>query len=452
MAPDSDRDPDSAAVSGADPPRDVNTPRSGATASGASGSGRRRSWTVAAVVAALVVVGAVAVVWSTSDDDDLAVLRVGSQQRAISEMGRAMDTMWVPTRFELAQGLDIAAGDGPAWQWTAPSDADVADLAERLGLTGTPQPVAADEGGGWQLDALTVTASGDWSFANPTAPVPSADEALAIAERIVGGQVDASLAVVSTDPASVVVEVSYRVDDRPSGQVGMIAFGRDGMSGFGRMGTATFAGNYPTISAVDALERLNQPTGLGSVANAVTLYRGVASGGTSDAMGDAEPDAAVSDEFVQPQKPVVVFVDVQSALVPFYDADGEVWSLPGYEYADADGLAWTVVAVADEYLETGDDQPADSPVSGDEPGSSPGSPGDGSGDVIDPGFPDGQQPDAPDVVGRTEAEATAVVEQSGFTVRVVARDGEYYMITQDFRTDRVNLVVEAGRVTGAYVG
>jgi hypothetical protein len=35
---------------------------------------------------------------------------------------------------------------------------------------------------------------------------------------------------------------------------------------------------------------------------------------------------------------------------------------------------------------------------------------------------------------------------------VVARDGEAYMVTRDLRWDRVNLVIEAGVVTDAYMG
>jgi len=514
----------------------------------------RRSWTaaVAGVVVVIALVAAVAVMRTSSGGDDLPMLRVGSQQRAMGEMGTA-DMMWSPTRFELVNGVDIAAGAAPAWRWAPPTDADVAGLAQRLELAGTPELMDADLGGGWQLDGLTVAASGDWYF-GPTSVVsvcadpdggtvvesagsiatdlgvvpgsgrdgdiaacdptvapsalPTEAEALAIAERVIGDRTDARFEVVWTDPSWVAIEVTYLVDGQPSGQVGSLGFGADGLSGFGRLGSAELVGDYPTISAVDAVQRLNQTTGLGVVGNAMTLHQGIASyqgiagdepvASMPDVIEPVDPvdsrepgnpaDKPVDDvsliepglpiepmepvepiEPVEPMETVVTLVGVRPVLVPFYDADGGVWSLPGYDYVDADGQSWTVVAVADEYIEIDGDEPANPPGSDGEPGAVPGGAGGGSygviepypgdisdpgdsGGVIEPGFPGGELPPAPDVVGLTEAEATAVAEQLGYTVRVVARDGEAYMVTRDLRWDRVNLVIEAGVVTDAYMG
>jgi len=455
----------------------------------------RGSWTAAVVGGVVVValVGAVAVMRLPSGGNDLPMLRVGSQQRAMAEMGAA-DMMWTPTRFVLADGVDIAAGAAPAWRWTAPTDADVAGLAERLGLAGTPAPVAADMGGGWQLDGLTVAPSGDWYFGptsvlsvcadpdvvavagqggdiaqcEPVTPsaVPTEAEALATAERVIGGQTAAGFEVVSADPSWVAVEVTYLIDGQPSGQIGTLGFGSDGLSGFGRLGRAEPVGEYPTISAVDAVQRLNQPTGLGVVGNAMTLYRGIAVDEPVSSMSDVvEPIVptetvvpAVPTETVVPAVPtetVVNLVGVRPVLVPFFDADGGVWSLPGYDYADADGQSWEVIAVSDDYIDADGDQPVDPPDSG---ATEPGFPG---GDqpvdppdsgATEPGFPGGELPSAPDVVGMTESEATVVIERAGFTVRVVARDGETFMVTEDFRADRVNVVVVEGVVTDAYMG
>ena len=35
----------------------------------------------------------------------------------------------------------------------------------------------------------------------------------------------------------------------------------------------------------------------------------------------------------------------------------------------------------------------------------------------------------------------------GYTVRVVKEDGVWYMVTMDFRTDRINVIVENGIIT-----
>ena len=479
---------------------------------------RRRTTTaamVAAVAVAMVVaiVGAVALVWMSSTGDDLPMLRVGARQRALGEMGAA-DLMWDSTSFVLADGVDIEAGEAAAWRWTAPTDDDVAGLAQRLGLTGTPERVSADQGGGWKLDGLTVAPSGDWYFGPTTvlsvcadpdvaaagggdgvtaqcdpivapSPMPTQDEALATAERVIGEQTAAGFEVVATDPSWVAIEVTYLVDGEPSGHIGTLGFGPEGLSGSGRLGSVEFVGDYPTISASDAVQRLSQPMGLTVIGNAMSLYQGIATNEPVASMPAAEPAApaepAEPAEAVAPVAPaepaapaepvgpvapaetVVNLVGVRPVLVPFFDADGVVWSLPGYVYEDAGGQSWMVIAVSGDYIDQSGDQPVDSPGSDGEPGSTTtwgdgGSggvvepyPGD-SGDGIDPGIDDGQLPPVPDVVGLTEAAATVMVEQLGFTLRVVARDGETFMVTRDYRSDRVNVMVVAGVVTDAYIG
>ena len=56
---------------------------------------------------------------------------------------------------------------------------------------------------------------------------------------------------------------------------------------------------------------------------------------------------------------------------------------------------------------------------------------------------------APGFVGLTTDEAEAEAADRGWTVRVVAEDGERFMVTEDYNPDRVNLVVEQGKVTAA---
>jgi hypothetical protein len=56
---------------------------------------------------------------------------------------------------------------------------------------------------------------------------------------------------------------------------------------------------------------------------------------------------------------------------------------------------------------------------------------------------------APGFVGLTVAEAEDLAADRGWTVRTVAEDGERFMVTEDYNVDRVNLVVESGKVTAA---
>jgi phosphoglycolate phosphatase-like HAD superfamily hydrolase len=55
--------------------------------------------------------------------------------------------------------------------------------------------------------------------------------------------------------------------------------------------------------------------------------------------------------------------------------------------------------------------------------------------------------DATAIVGDTVKDATAAASAKGCSVRVVVEDGKPLAATQDFRPDRVNVVVEDGVVT-----
>ena len=56
------------------------------------------------------------------------------------------------------------------------------------------------------------------------------------------------------------------------------------------------------------------------------------------------------------------------------------------------------------------------------------------------------------VVGMTEADAVKFIESEGFTARVTIRDDESFAVTMDYRSDRVNLVVNANVVMASGVG
>lgn len=56
------------------------------------------------------------------------------------------------------------------------------------------------------------------------------------------------------------------------------------------------------------------------------------------------------------------------------------------------------------------------------------------------------------LVGLTEKVATTCAENEGWNVRIVAKDGEEYMVTADYRSDRVNLTIVNDVVTAVNVG
>ena len=56
------------------------------------------------------------------------------------------------------------------------------------------------------------------------------------------------------------------------------------------------------------------------------------------------------------------------------------------------------------------------------------------------------------VIGMEEQRAIEAIEAEGMIARVIARDGEYFIVTEDFVYSRINLVVESGFVIEATAG
>jgi hypothetical protein len=56
------------------------------------------------------------------------------------------------------------------------------------------------------------------------------------------------------------------------------------------------------------------------------------------------------------------------------------------------------------------------------------------------------------LVGQSVAEARRLVEAQGYTFRILVQDGKSSYATADFRTDRVNVEVAAGKVVRADIG
>jgi len=55
-------------------------------------------------------------------------------------------------------------------------------------------------------------------------------------------------------------------------------------------------------------------------------------------------------------------------------------------------------------------------------------------------------------VGMKLDEATKLAEDRDLLVRITARDGEFFFVTADIRTDRVNFTVERDTVMTADIG
>ncbi|MFM8861867.1 MAG: PASTA domain-containing protein [Acidimicrobiia bacterium] len=460
-------------------------------------------------------------------------------------------SMLTPSTFVLADGVDIPAGEAEAWRWDAPGVEDVAALADRLGVEGTPVEVPADQGGGWTVgdpsavnaSSLSVAAGGAWSAAaggsqtvvssaecvgpvvmsvdpaspeggpvvttvddqsacvdveatpEPPADLPTDEEILATATAIFGDAAEAR--VDWRDDWSVAVSADYLVDGQRSGHAGYYAVYGTGWYASGLLGEPVAQGRYPTIYAAEAVARLTDSqlgtgfvTATGGLAISSRLpgdepavqpmpeskpAESPPSDVPTNELLSVEPQPAEIDPVApiepmpiepmpEPEPVEVVLVSVTATLVPFFDGTSAAWSLPGYLYIDADGGEWGVVAVSDDYFE----EPTEVPPGAVPPGDGGAVPGDekptvdvgSGGGVADPSTGSGgsgaSEPGyagtLPDVVGQTEDDATVALEAAGFTVRVVERDGEMFMVTKDYREDRVNLVVTRGVVTSLTIG
>ena len=366
--------------------------------------------------------------------------------------------------FTLADGVDIAGAKQDVWKWGNPTESDAKDLAQRLGITDQVRR-NGEYGALFQAGNLTVMANGSWSYYEDSLQ-PSVTSCVMPTDSPDSDQPqDSSIGsdcVVETPPDAenlptdsearaqtlellgdgfrvnnvmrsawdVTVDGTYLVNGKDTSYWGLVGFADQGRisSASGLIGEPSNVGKYKTISASEALPRLNS--------GMFMAYDNVRA-----ATDEACPSEA-------PCTTTITFTSVRRTYTQLYDSSNIVWIVPAYEYSDASGGTWTAMALDDSYLEKAvasigiDSVPA--PV---EPMPLP-LPGDTGGGSIEPGpiF----ATSAP--IGLSELEAIKVIESEGFTARVVARDGESLSGTKDYRLDRVNISIENGVVVSAELG
>ena len=366
--------------------------------------------------------------------------------------------------FTLADGVDIAGAKQDVWKWGNPTESDAKDLAQRLGVTDQVQR-NGEYGALFQAGNLTVMANGSWSYYEDSLQ-PSVTSCVMPTDSPDSDQPqDSSIGsdcVVETPPDAenlptdsearaqtlellgdgfrvnnvmrsawdVTVDGTYLVNGKDTSYWGLVGFADQGRisSASGLIGEPSNVGKYKTISASEALPRLNS--------GMFMAYDNVRA-----ATDEACPSEA-------PCTTTITFTSVRRTYTQLHDSSNIVWIVPAYEYSEASGSTWTAMALDDSYLEKAvasigiDSVPA--PV---EPMPLP-LPGDTGGGSIEPGpiF----ATSAP--IGLSELEAIKVIESEGFTARVVARDGESLSGTKDYRLDRVNISIENGVVVSAELG
>ncbi|CAB5048933.1 MAG: hypothetical protein F2930_03710 [Actinobacteria bacterium] len=229
----------------------------------------------------------------------------------------------------------------------------------------------------------------------------------------------------------------------------MFSFGADGVITYasGPLVELTDAGAYPLISPTAAVKRLSQ------------MQYGLVGPTARSAVDTAVSSPPV--EGSEPQTVEVPITGVRLGLMQSTLTNNSSILLPAYTFTNADGDVGTVMAVEDKYFSFGESEvtegsePVPVPVDpGAGGGSTGGSTGADSGPAVSPINPVALLDDAAakKLLGLSEDEAQKVATESGWTVRIANRDGEAFMLTTDFQTNRVNLTVTKGSVTAVTIG
>jgi len=198
----------------------------------------------------------------------------------------------------------------------------------------------------------------------------------------------------------------------------------DIVSASGPMIAIAMAGRFPILTPAEAVKRLNNPlfATIGAVTRLAASSMVIASPGTST-------------------ETVVPITGVRFTLLETKLANLTHMLLPAYTFFNIDGDIGTVIAITDDLLvfPRNAEIPTETvPIRG--------------GDVP----PQPSQPldenTAQQLLGLPEAEATKVAMANGWVVRIAARNGEFFMLTQDYSENRVNLNVKNGKVIAITVG
>ena len=460
------------------------------------------------------VAGALAVLVASCGGDSAATLTLGgspAESRSANSAAAMADSklaMWAPTVTYVAGDAlsdpkwTEGVGRQRAWRYVAPSSPgkELTRIASALGVPGTVKEDAANTGywatetkpgspsfsswgdvhGRWWSYSGSAVAPGAGSAVSEPCPPDSKDCGTRPVDTIPpavnlpskDGAKKAALALlatlgVDTDPDALAVDVyaddwsvhvsatALHEGEKSWVRSWYVGYGSDSRltDASGSMVTLEQADTYPVIDPVAAVKRLNEGLGLTGVSGWGTASRDIAvdSGVPVPGQPGAEPPAPVE----------VTLVTARMSTVDWSLADGTQMLLPAWALADADGNEVKVVAVADRYISRPQVDPAPEPspepsvvpVPGSSGGGSSGSGSSGSsGSSDDVPAAAIRDEDAQKLVGLSEEEATKVATGNGWTVRVAERDGESFMLTTDYRTDRVNLTVKKGRVTAVTIG
>lgn len=323
---------------------------------------------------------------------------LGGAATAESKMGANMIYPYGFGRNSFSsEGLSTAAGVAPAYTFDAraASNADeVAALAAALGIEGTVEL----KDGAWIVGPqdgtapyLSVSLDGilRFSFTDPLinpwacgmSEQPVAPDAVPAPEVIVepcapptdlpgeDAAIDAMRSIIAAtgrDPgafefSSETWEGSYTrnaqawpvVDGQRVDQGWYLELTAAGVySASGALADIVPLSEYPVVSEQQAFERLSDPRFGAQMTGAPNTLREPTDTGTSEWVPPTEPPSTpVAGTSVAWPVNMVDIVSARLGLASQWQPDGSVLVVPAYEFTDADGGAWSVVAVAESKLD-----------------------------------------------------------------------------------------------------
>ena len=308
-------------------------------------------------------------------------------------------------------------------------------------------------------DSDADTTAPDRTVVSPPVPenVPTKEEAQSIIQKMMakmGVDVDDANIEINGDEYGVWATAWKTFDGMRSPMSWNIGLGANGAVTYaqGNFLKFTRGANYPVVSTTEAVKRLGDSRysgwfGYGAVSSKEVLAQ------------DMTPIPAQED-VVQ----TIRLTKVSASLTPVIASDATLWLLPSYEYLTSEGYTVSALALDDKYIEqTPTSTVPDSDVDVTVPGAGSGSSGSSiggtppvDGGVVEP-VPTPQtilptEKDAKALVGLNEDEAVKIIEGNGWTYRIGSRDGEQFMLTEDYSTSRLTLGIEKSIVVTATIG
>lgn len=289
-----------------------------------------------------------------------------------------------------ASGLSTDEGTATAYAYDARSASNaetVGALAAALGLPGTPEL----KDGGWVVGPQDGTAASLWvgldgmlSFSywdprlnpwqcapdatvcEPTGTPPGEAEAIDALRSLISstgrdpGDFEVASQVSEGSPTRT-AQAWPLVDGQRTDQGWYLELSEGGIvSASGSLAETVQLGDYPVVSEQEAFERLSDPR-FGAQVMAMPFAMEAGAAGAAEAI---EPDAPT--EWVPPTEPPatpaagtaiswpvdeVEIVAARLGHATQWQPDGSVLLVPAYEFTDAAGGTWSVIAVADSKLD-----------------------------------------------------------------------------------------------------